>query len=126
MIVGLGVDLCSISRIEGVMERFGQKFLHRIYTPVERDLGLSRPKPSHFFAQRFAAKEAVSKALGTGIRQGFRWREVETLPHPTGEPYVTVSGRTLELMHLRGGRRWWISLSDEGDFAVAMVVLEGG
>jgi holo-[acyl-carrier protein] synthase len=124
MIVGLGVDLAQISRIERVWGEYQDRFLNRIYTPAEQRLGLSRPRPAHFLAQRFAAKEAVSKALGTGIRQGFRWREVETLPLATGEPVVSLTGHTLELMRRRGGRRVWISLSDEGDHAVAVAVIE--
>jgi len=125
LIVGLGVDLCRISRIEAVIDRWGDRFLNRIFTEAERALGRSRPRPSFFFAGRFAAKEAASKALGTGIRNGFRWREVETLALPTGEPVIHLAGWTLELMRRRGGRRAHVSMSDEGDYAVAMVVLEG-
>jgi holo-[acyl-carrier protein] synthase len=125
LIVGLGVDLCRISRIETVIGRWGDRFLGRVFTPAERALGGTRPRPAHFFAGRFAAKEAASKALGTGIRNGFRWREVETLALPTGEPVMTLTGGTLELMRRRGGRRAMVSMSDEGDYAVATVVLEG-
>ena len=125
MIVGLGVDLCRISRIEAVIDRWGDRFLNRIFTEAERALGASRPRPPFFFAARFAAKEAVSKALGTGIRNGFRWREVETLALPTGEPVISLAGWTLELMRRRGGRQAHVSMSDEGDYAVAVVVLEG-
>jgi len=125
LIVGLGVDLCRISRIEAVIDRWGDRFLNRIFTEAERALGGTRPRPSFFFAGRFAVKEAASKALGTGIRNGFRWREVETLALPTGEPVIQLAGWTLELMRRRGGRQAHVSMSDEGDYAVAVVVLEG-
>lgn len=126
MIYGIGVDLVRVDRIARAVARYGERFLRRIYTDREIAYCRSRAKEGvHQFAQRFAAKEAFSKALGVGLREGgIRWREVEVLPDPQGKPELFVSGRAAELCAAAGVTRLLLSLSDEDNHAVAMVVLE--
>ncbi|MCL4486006.1 MAG: holo-ACP synthase [Nitrospirae bacterium] len=122
MICGIGVDLVLVSRIHGAIDRFGERFASRIYTPDERRQSGGR---APFLAGRFAVKEALLKALGTGMAEGVRWKEIETLARDSGAPEVTCSGRVGELLGHRGIKRVWASLSHERDHAVAVVVLEG-
>lgn len=126
MIYGIGVDLVRVDRISRALARFGERFLKRVFTDREIAYCQARAKQGVFqFAQRFAAKEAFSKALGVGLRQGgIRWRDVEVLPDPQGKPELWVSGRAAELCASAGIKRMFISLADEDNHAVAMVVLE--
>ncbi len=125
MIYGIGVDMVYVPRIEKVLKRWDSRFLERVFTADEQVLCLSRPRPAYAFAMRFAAKEAFSKAVGLGMRQGIRWRDIEVFHHPGGRPGIRTEGRTLDLCSERGITGMHVSLSDEGDYAVAMVVLEG-
>ena len=122
-----GVDLAEISRIERLLERFGDRFLVRVYTPAE--ILRSRRRPAEL-AARFAAKEAVAKALGVGMRilspLGIGWQDVETLNEITGKPYVVLHGRARELAEAQGLSQWAISLSHDGGMAVAFVVATDG
>jgi len=122
VIRGLGIDLVLISRIETSIGRFGERFLARIFTPEERRQSEGRPS---FFAGRFAVKEALLKSLGTGLSDGIRWKEIETLSRETGAPEVRCSGRVRDIMGQRAIERIWASLSHERDHVVAVVVLEG-
>jgi holo-[acyl-carrier protein] synthase len=126
MVYGIGVDLVRVERIRRVLARYGERFLRRVFTEREIDYCRSRPRQGEYqFAQRFAAKEAFSKALGVGLREGgIFWREVEILPDPRGKPEVFVSGRAAALCAARGINRMHVSLTDEADQAVAVVVLE--
>jgi holo-[acyl-carrier protein] synthase len=128
MIYGIGVDLVKIERIARVLERYGARFLNRVFTSREIAYCQSRHRQGVYqLAQRFAAKEAFSKALGVGLRQGgIRWREVEILPDARGKPEVTVSGRAARLCEAQGITKMHLSLTDEDQHAVAMVVLEAG
>jgi holo-[acyl-carrier protein] synthase len=118
-----GVDLVDIPRIERVLHRFGEKFLARVYTPEE--IRYSRRRPAEL-AARFAAKEAVAKALGVGMRvlspAGIGWREVETLNEVSGKPYVILHGRARALAEAQGLTEWAVSLSHDRGIAVAFVV----
>ncbi|MFN2109595.1 MAG: holo-ACP synthase [Anaerolineae bacterium] len=118
-----GVDLVDIPRIERVLHRYGEKFLTRVYTPEE--VRYSRGRPAEL-AARFAAKEAVAKALGVGMRVlspvGIGWREVETLNEVGGKPYVILHGRARALAQAQGLTEWAISLSHDGGIAIAFVV----
>ncbi|MFN2284866.1 MAG: holo-ACP synthase [Anaerolineae bacterium] len=118
-----GVDLVDIPRIERVLHRYGEKFLTRVYTPEE--VRYSRGRPAEL-AARFAAKEAVAKALGVGMRVlspvGIGWREVETLNEVGGKPYVILHGRAHALAQAQGLTEWAISLSHDGGIAIAFVV----
>ena len=126
MICGIGVDLVKVDRLARVLERYGERFLKRVFTDREIGYCQSRAQQGVYqFAQRFAAKEAFSKALGVGLRQGgIRWREVEVLPDPRGKPEIQVTGRAAELCREMGVRGLHLSLTDEDNLAVAMVVLE--
>ncbi|MBW1916804.1 MAG: holo-ACP synthase [Deltaproteobacteria bacterium] len=125
MIYGIGVDLVKISRLAATVTRFGDRFLKRVFTPQEIAYCQARARPKSNLALRFAAKEAFSKALGVGLRQnGIRWREVEVVPAPSGRPDLRIYGRAAELCQQAGIRAMLVTLSDEGEYGVAVVVLE--
>jgi holo-[acyl-carrier protein] synthase len=119
-----GVDIVEVSRIEGVLERYGQRFLDRIYSPLE--VAVSRGRAGEL-AARFAAKEAVSKALGVGIfgSDGLSWRDMEVLPDRRGRPLVYLYGRAEHRAKTLGLTEIAVSLSHDGGLAVAMVVGQG-
>jgi holo-[acyl-carrier protein] synthase len=119
--LAVGVDLVEISRIARAIERWGDRFLERVYTPSE--IARCRGRVPEL-AVRFAAKEAVSKALGVGIwwRGGIGWQDAETLSDPLGKPEVTLHGRAIERARLLGLNQWAISLSHSDETAIAMVV----
>jgi holo-[acyl-carrier protein] synthase len=114
----VGVDLIEISRIESTLAKFGDKFLRRIYTELE--IAFCRGRSSEL-AARFAAKEAVMKAVGTGAR-GLAWREIEVLPNHRGKPLVYLHGKAAERAEKIGIQGIDISLSHSRDLAIAMVV----
>ena len=125
MIFGIGVDLVKIPRIAAALERFGDRFKNRIYTPQEIVYCEARGKPVNNYALRFAAKEAFSKALGVGLRRnGIRWQEVEVVSAPNGRPDLRVNGHAAHLCEEHGIRGMFVSLTDEGEFGIAVVVLE--
>ncbi len=123
MIVGIGLDLAEVERIESALARHGQRFLERCFTPGERALCLSRPRPASALAMRFAAKEAFAKAAGLGMR-GLAWREIEVVHDPRGKPSLRLHGRARAWMEANQVRASHLSLTDEGGFAAAVVVLE--
>ncbi len=128
MILGIGADLCDIRRIERMAERFGDRFLGRIFTETERTrAGSGRGAPAAL-AERWAAKEACAKALGTGFAEGVRWREIEVENLPTGQPRLRLAGcarRRLGSLVPDGCRaRLHVSLSHEPPLAQALVVIE--
>jgi holo-[acyl-carrier protein] synthase len=120
------VDLVELDRIQGAVERHGERFLRRIYTRDELTRYRDRLPE---LAARFAAKEAVSKALGVGLyhmsARGISWQDVEVLPDPLGKPVVRLSGRARQLAEEQGLREWAISLSHGRDYVVALVVTSG-
>lgn len=116
--IEVGVDAIEIWRIERAVQRFGERFLRRIYTESER-LRYERRIPE--LAARFAAKEAVMKALGTGVR-GVRWRDIEVLPNRRGKPLVRLSGTAAERARLLGLQHIAVSLTHARDLAIAVVV----
>lgn len=124
MILGIGVDLVEVGRIRRILDRYGERFLRRVYTPRERALALSRQDPALYLAAAFAAKEAASKALGTGLR-GVSWREMEVRHEANGKPYLIFSGRAQKRFEELGGKASYISLSHERSHAVAVVIIEG-
>lgn len=118
----VGTDICSVKRIEQTYEKYGQRFLDKILTDNEQDYVLSRPAHrATTLAGRFAAKEAVSKALGTGWRT-IGWKDVEIVRHPSGAPSVVLHGRAKELAARLGLTRFEVSVSHEKEFATAFVV----
>jgi holo-[acyl-carrier protein] synthase len=124
MIVGLGTDLAEIARIERSIERHGQRFLERIYTPGEIAYCQRKKSSGESFAARFAAKEAGAKALGTGISHGVSWQEFEVRRAPSGKPSLHLSGRAAELAAALGVNRTTISLTHTTALAMAVVILE--
>ncbi len=114
----IGVDIIEIERIDQALKRFGTRFLQRIYTQSEINLCRERP---HVLAVRFAGKEAVMKALGTGIK-GVGWREIEILARATGEPFVKLSGKANIRAGILGLNEFAISLSHSREYAVATVI----
>lgn len=124
MIYGIGVDLVDISRMENIMKRWGDRFIHRIFTPAEREVCYRRSSPFSAFSLRFAAKEAFSKALGYGMIRGIKWRDIEVIHFPGGRPGLNLHGRSSEICKEENINGFHLSLSDEGGYGVAMVVLE--
>ena len=126
MIVGTGIDLVEIARIQQSMERFGQRFLNRVYTETEQAYCLRKRKAAESLAARFAAKEAGAKALGTGISRGVNWLEIEVVREPGGRPTLRFHGRAAEIAGHLGVAHAALSLTHTGDLAMASVVLEDG
>ena len=127
MIIGLGTDLCDIRRIERTLERFGERFTQRLYTEHEQSRVERRKHRAAGYAQRFAAKEACAKALGTGFRQGVFWRDMEVRNLPSGKPYLTLTGgaliRMTELTPKNHTAHVELSLTDEYPLAHGIVVI---
>jgi len=125
MILGLGNDLIDIRRIEKVIEKYGDRFLERIFTPVEREKSERRAGRAASYAKRFAAKEACSKALGTGLAQGVYWRDMGVVNLPSGKPTVVLDGRARE--HLQAmtpeGFEARIDLTITDDFPLAQAIV---
>lgn len=128
MILGIGSDLCDIRRIERSLERFGERFTHRIFTEGERAKSDRRANRAPSYARRFAAKEACSKALGTGLRLGVFWRDMEVVNLPGGKPTMRLTGGALARlagMTPAGHEiRVHVSLTDDPPLAQAFVVIE--
>jgi holo-[acyl-carrier protein] synthase len=125
MIIGTGVDIVEIERFRKVVERLKDRFLLRVFTQGEREFcGIHRSSVPHF-AVRFAAKEAVFKALGTGWAKGVTWLDVEVIRERQDPPRISLSGEALRLGQQRGVRNLHLSLSHTELSAIAMVVLEG-
>ena len=124
MIYGIGTDLVHIERMERVIRRWGDRFIYRIFTSEEIKICYSRPFPASAFALRFAAKEAFSKAVGLGMRKGVRWRDIEVFHFTGGRPGLRVHGRSSDICQEEKITGFHLSLSDEGEYAMAIVVLE--
>jgi holo-[acyl-carrier protein] synthase len=125
MIYGIGVDLVRVARIAQVLERYGDRFLNRVFTPQEIAHCRGKVGTAAGLALRFAAKEAFSKALGVGLRRdGIRWREVEVVPDSRGKPELKVTGKAAQLCAAAGIVNLHLSLTDEDHLALAVVVLE--
>ncbi len=126
MIVGSGIDLTEIGRIQKSMDRYGGRFLARVYTSAEQAYCLRKRNAAESFAARFAAKEAGAKALGTGISYGVNWLEIEVIREPSGRPTLKFHGRAAEFAARLGVVRAALSITHTGDLAMASVVLEDG
>ena len=123
-IVGLGIDLVDCARIQNSIERFGDRFLKRIFTEGEIVYAQSMKFPARHFAARFAAKEALSKAFGTGIGKSMGWRDLDVQKNESGEPFVVLSGGARQMSEARGVTKVWISLSHTEESAMATIILE--
>lgn len=126
MIVGSGIDLAEIGRIQKSVERYGQRFLDRVYTAAEQAYCLRKRRAAESLAARFAAKEAGAKALGTGISYGVNWLEIEVVREPSGRPTLKFHGRAAQMAAHLGATRAALSITHTNDLAMASVVLEDG
>lgn len=123
-VLGIGVDLVECARLEHSIERFGDRFLNRVFTAGEIEYSKSMKYPARHLAARFAAKEAVSKAFGTGIGKAMGWRDIDVQKKPSGEPFLVLTGGAKELAKQRGVKNASITLSHTDHHAMAMIVLE--
>jgi holo-[acyl-carrier protein] synthase len=126
MILGSGIDLVEIARIQRSVERYGARFLNRVFTPAEQEYCLRKRAAAESFAARFAAKEAAAKALGTGISRGVHWLEIEVVREPGGKPGVAFHGSAARIASGLGVERTALSLTHTAALAMASVLLEGG
>lgn len=124
MIFGIGVDTVDISRFERFVRDGNAPLFDRLFTANEREYCTARKRSAQHYALRFAAKEAFLKALGTGLRDGLSWKDMEVVNDPLGKPELRVSGRAAELAAENHVTGCFLSLSHDGNAAVAMVVLE--
>ena len=124
MIIGIGVDIVEIERFNGVMERLKERFILRLFTTDEQQYCKGHRDPVPHFAARFAAKEAVFKALGTGWAKGVTWLDVEVQKEPREAPTIALHGEAQRLCAAKGVRKVHLSLSHSDHSVVAMVVLE--
>ena len=124
-IVGTGIDITEVARIAASIERFGERFLNRVYTPAEIAYCRAKKRSANqSFAARFAAKEAAMKAIGTGLRRGVTWHDVEVSREPGGRPVVVFHGKAAEFAAKLGMKRTALSLTHTEHEAMAQVILE--
>jgi holo-[acyl-carrier protein] synthase len=127
VILGIGSDICDIRRIEETLARFGERFTARIFTDRERARAERRPGAASTYAKRFAAKEACAKALGTGLRRGVFWRDMEVVNLPSGQPTLRLTGgaalRLAAITPAGEGSAISLTMTDEYPYAQAMVVI---
>lgn len=124
MIVGLGLDIAEVDRIEAAIRRHGAPFLERLFTPAE--VGYCERHKNRFerYAARFAAKEAAMKALGTGWSQGVRWRDIEVTREITGKPTLRLAGAARKIAERMGANNISVSITHSGNLALAQVIFE--
>jgi holo-[acyl-carrier protein] synthase len=125
MILGTGIDIIEVARIASSFEKFGERFVNRILRPDEIAYCLAHRKPAPFLAVRFAAKEAISKAFGTGIGAQLGWQDMEIRRKESGEPFVVLHGDGKILFAARGAKQLLVSLSHTENYAAATAILEG-
>jgi holo-[acyl-carrier protein] synthase len=124
VILGTGIDIIEVARIRSSLEKFGERFGQRVLLPDEIAYCLSHKDSAPFVAARFAAKEAISKAFGTGIGAQLGWQDMEICKKESGEPFVVLHGKGRELFETRGAKWLLVSLSHTENYAVATAVLE--
>lgn len=124
MILGIGSDLAEVSRIRASRERFGDRFLARVYTVGEVRYALSKANADERLAGRFAAKEAGMKALGTGLSGGVTWQDFEVTREPSGKPTLRLSGQAARLAAARGVRQVHLTITHTATMAMAVVIFE--
>jgi len=124
VILGVGIDIIEVARIRASHEQFGERFARRILLPAEIEYCLAHKDPAPFLAVRFAAKEAISKAVGTGIGAPLGWEDMEIRRKESGEPYVVLHGDGLRLIEERKGKHVLVSLSHTVNYATAVAILE--
>jgi len=124
MIVGTGVDISEVDRIAAAVKRFGDRFFQRVFTPAEIRYCMAKPNAAERLAARFAAKEAGMKAIGTGLRHGITWQDVEVVRLPGQRPMLQFHGKAAEFAARLGCKRTHLSLSHTKEQAIAYVILE--
>jgi holo-[acyl-carrier protein] synthase len=124
MIIGIGIDIVDIRRLRLALERQSERFIRRVYTPEEQEYCLNHRDPVPSFAARFAAKEALFKALGTGWAQGITWRDAEVRREQGRAPLLKLGGKAEDVSRRLGVLAIHLSLSHSDDSAVAVVILE--
>ena len=124
MIIGTGVDVVEIARIRTVLERSKNRFISRVFTPAEQQFCNQHRDPAPHYAVRFAAKEALFKAIGTGWAKGVTWLDVEVLRERQEAPILRLQGEALRLSASMGTHKVHVSLSHSNKYAIAMVILE--
>ena len=124
MILGTGIDIIEVARIARSVEKFGERFLQRVLVADEIAYCRAHKNPAPFLAARFAAKEAVSKAFGTGIGAQLGWRDIEIRRKESGEPFVVLHGKGAELFAARGAKQLHVSLTHTEIYAAATAILE--
>jgi holo-[acyl-carrier protein] synthase len=123
-IVGTGVDICEVARVRDAIERFGERFLKRVFTAAEREYCESKRNRIERYAARFAAKEAAMKAIGTGLRRGVTWQDFEVGREPGGRPTMIFRGKGAEFSAKLGVKRAALSITHTTEQALAQVILE--
>ncbi len=123
-IYGVGIDLVKIDRIKALYERWGERFEERVFTQSEREFCSHRKNRVPCLAIRFAAKEAFVKALGIGMRKPVLWLDIEVVSNRLGKPEIALSTRAREFCNEAGIRSWHLSLTDDGQYGAAVVVIE--
>ena len=124
MIKGLGIDIVETSRIRQVIERHGEQFLNRVFTPAEQAVGKVRASAQHFYAGRWAAKEAAAKALGCGIGSECSFSEIEVIDSEIGVPSLVFSGNAAQTAAALGAKNVRVSITHEREYAAAVVIIE--
>ena len=124
MILGIGVDLVQVERMEKALAR-GERFQRRLFTPAESAYCLRHTRPAIHFAARFAAKEAGMKAIGTGWSNGVGWKDFEVTLDARGRPNLLISGKAAEIARAMGATHTVVSLAHDGGFSIAVVAIEG-
>lgn len=124
MIVGIGTDIVAVSRLEAACRRRGEALAARLLHPDELSLQQASHQPARWLAKRFAAKEALLKALGTGLRAGLSWQDMSVLPDALGRPQVTWYGAGAARLAQFGPCRTHVSITDERDYVVAFAIIE--
>ena len=125
MIFGTGIDIVDISRFERFVRENNEPLFNRVFTPGERAYCTAKKRSAQHYALRFAAKESFLKALGTGLRDGLSWRDMEVFNDPQGKPELMLHGRAEELFRQNRLSRIFLALSHDGNYAIASVILEG-
>jgi len=123
-IVGTGIDICEVARVRQAIERFGERFLKRVFTEAERAYCESKRNRIERYAARFAAKEAAMKAIGTGLRRGVSWQDFEVGREPGGRPTMSFKGKAAQFASHLGTKRASLSVSHTSELAIAQVILE--
>ena len=125
MIVGIGTDIIDVKRIENIINKYGNKFKNRCFTTTEINKSEGRSNAVHSYAKRYAAKEACSKALGTGLAKGIFWKDIEILNDNLGKPYIKLHKNALNRIKMISKKKYKIevSLSDEKNYAIANVII---